>query len=417
MTVAQDILSHLEQELPWQRELYVDLHQNPELSFQEHRTAGIIEEKLNAFGYQVQRIGGTGVVGILYNGEGSTVLSRADIDALPVTEATGLPYASTVRATDATGAEVGVMHACGHDMHVATLLGAAKLMADHKDKWQGTYIALFQPAEEVAGGALAMVHDGLVNRIPRPDVALSQHLINFETGRTGINPGPTLSAGDSIKITLFGRGSHGSMPHNSVDPAVLASAVVLRLQGIVSREVAPGTFAVVTVGSVQVGSKSNIITDHATLLVNVRAYDLDVRAKVLGAIERVVRGECAASGSPAEPTFEYYDQYPLTSNDPTVTETVHQALLEHYGEQLVFTSAPATASEDFSHIPNAFGTPYTYWTFGGTDSHTYQTAAAAGRVALDIPANHSPFFAPVIDPTLGTGTSNHVVAAAAYLAK
>lgn len=417
MTVAQEILAHLEQELPWQRELYVDLHQHPELSFQETRTAGIIEERLESFGFEVQRVGGTGVVGILRNGEGPTVLCRADTDALPVTEATGLPYASTVRTKDANGVEVGVMHACGHDMHITTLLGGAKLMADHQDKWHGTFIALFQPAEEVAGGANAMLHDGLVNRIPRPDVALAQHVINYESGYTGINEGPTLSAGDSIKITLWGRGSHGSMPHNSVDPAVLAASVVLRLQSVVSRELAPGTFAVVTVGSIQVGSKSNIITDHATLLLNVRTYDLDVRAHVLAAIERIVRGECQAAGSPAEPTFEYYDQFPLTLNDPTVTEHVHTALREHYGEQLVFTSKPATASEDFSNIPNAFGTPYTYWTFGGADPYSYQQALASGRVALDIPANHSPYFAPVMDPTIGTGTSNVVVAACAYLAQ
>ncbi|MET0872653.1 MAG: amidohydrolase, partial [Paeniglutamicibacter terrestris] len=234
--VDSAIFDSLDGQLEWQRELYKHFHRNPELGLQEHQTSARIETELAALGYVVQRIGGTGVVGILANGEGAVVLSRADIDALPVTEDTGLEYSSTVD---------GIMHACGHDMHMATLLGAAKVLADHREAWSGTHIALFQPAEETAAGAKAMVADGLVEKVPRPDVALAQHVMPVEAGLVGTTAGPILSAGDSLLITVHGRGAHGSMPHNSVDPVVLAASIVLKLQTIVSRETMPGQFAVV----------------------------------------------------------------------------------------------------------------------------------------------------------------------------
>lgn len=393
-------------QLSWQRDLYLHFHRNPELSLQEHETANRIERELSALGFAVQRIGGTGVVGVLENGNGKTVLARADIDALPVTEQTGLEYASTVE---------GVMHACAHDMHIASLLGAAKLLSDHRDAWSGTYIALFQPAEETAAGAKAMVDDGLVSKLPRPDVALAQHVMPTEAGIIGTTAGPVLSAGDSLKVTVFGRGAHGSMPHNSIDPVVLAASIVLRVQSIVSREVQPGKFAVVTVGALNAGTKSNIIPDRAELLLNLRTYDNAVRDLLIASIERIVRGECAAAGSPVEPTFEYYDQFPLTDNDATVSDTVTAAFVEHFGEQQVVHTDPYTASEDFSSIPNAFGVPYTYWTVGSTPSDKYRAAVADGTIASDIPANHSPFFAPAIDPTLETATRAAAVAALAYL--
>ena len=254
--------------------MYVHLHQNPELPLQEVETAGEITGRLESFGYDVHHIGG-GVVGILANGEGYTVLVRADIDGLPVTEATGLPYASTKTAVEATGATVGVMHACGHDVHITAGLGAAQLLAQARDAWSGTYIALFQPAEETAAGARAMVADGLVDRVPRPDVAFAQHVLAAPaSGEVATAAGPVLSAGDSIRITVFGKGSHGAMPHLGVDPVVLAASIVMRLQVIVAREVSPSEFGVVTVGSLQAGSKSNIIPDRAVLLVNVRTYDM-----------------------------------------------------------------------------------------------------------------------------------------------
>jgi amidohydrolase len=406
MTNANQILESLDQELVWQRELYRQLHRQPELSLQETNTAAQIEQQLTGFGFDVQRIGGTGVVGVLGNGAGATVLARADIDALPVTEATGLEYASTVP---------GVMHACGHDMHIASLLGAAKLMADGRSHWSGTYIALFQPAEETAAGSKAMVEDGLVSKVPRPDVAFAQHVMPAEAGTIGTTAGPVLSAGDSLKITVYGRGAHGSMPHLSVDPVVLAASIVLRLQTVVSRETQPGQFAVVTVGASNAGTKSNIIADRAELLLNLRTYDTELRTRIMASIERIVRGECAAAGSPQDPDFEYYDQFPLTSNDAATTQRVTAAFVDHFGDTAVYQTTPVTASEDFSRIPDAFGVPYTYWTVGSVPSEKYRQAVANGSVSTDIPANHSPFFAPAIDPTLGVATAAHVVAAVTYL--
>ena len=405
---ASTIIDQVEGQLDWQRELYQHFHRHPELSLQEHQTAERIERELSELGLEPLRIGGTGVVAVLENGEGATVLARADIDALPVAEDTGLDYASE---------NPGVMHACGHDVHITALLGAVRLLQQNREAWSGTYIALFQPAEENAAGAQAMVDDGLVTQVPRPDVALSQHVMATEAGKIGTTAGPVLSAGDSLKITVFGRGAHGSMPHNSVDPVVLAASIVLRLQTIVSREVQPGTFAVVTVGASNAGSKSNIIPDRAELLLNLRTYSTEVREQLIAAIERIVRGECQAAGSPQEPTFEYYDQFPLTDNDDDVTHRVTEAFTEAFGADRVYQTDPYTASEDFSRLPDAFGTPYTYWTVGSVDPETYRSAVEKGTVGQDIPANHSPFFAPLMDPSLTTGTQAHLVAALAYLQK
>ncbi len=417
-SAIDSVLAELPATAAWQEPLYKDLHKNPELSFQESRTAKLAASKLRDLGYEViEGIGGTGVVGILRNGDGKTVLARADMDALPVRENTGVPYASTATATDAAGNTVAVSHACGHDMHVTWLLGAAELMAKGRNSWGGNLIALFQPAEEVAGGAQAMIDDGLKDRIPKPDVAFAQHVLAFPAGKIGMHAGPVLSAGDSIRITLYGKGAHGSMPHNSVDPVVLAAMVVLRLQTIVSRETKPGEFAVLTVGSSVAGSKSNIIPDKAVLLANLRTYDAGVRQRMIESIERMVRAECEASGSPRPPEFEYFDQYPLTKNDAEVTQTVTDAFRSHFGPDLVFDLGQVTASEDFSRIPDAFGVPYTFWGLGGTDPQKYREAAEAGRIEQDIPVNHSQFFAPVIEPTLSNGTKAITVAALTYLAK
>ncbi len=407
MNSCETVLAGLEAEFGWIRDTYIDLHRHPELSLEEQRTSKLVEGKLAAFGYAVTRVGGTGVVGILANGDGPAVLARADTDALPVTEATGLPYASAVG---------GVMHACGHDLHVAALLGAAKLMADARTAWSGTYIALFQPGEEIGAGSQAMLDDGLVAKVPRPDVAFAQHVMPIPAGMVATKAGPVLSAADSLMITVYGKGAHGSMPHMSVDPVVLASSIVLRLQSIVSRETKPGDFAVVTVGSLTAGATANTIPDRATLLLNIRTYDTQVRASVLAAIERIVKGECSAAGSPQDPDFEYYDQFPLTSNDAAVTEKVRAAFLDRFGADSVRQAIPQTASEDFSRIPDAFGVPYTFWLLGGVDPETYRAAVERGTVARDIPANHSPLFAPVIDPTLSLGVQTHVAAALSYLA-
>lgn len=406
MTAVDAVLEGIETAMESVRRAYTEFHRHPELSLQEIETSALIEDRLAELGYAVTRIGGTGVVGVLANGEGRTVLARADIDALPVTEATGLPYASTVD---------GVMHACGHDVHAATLLGAAQLMAGARDAWSGTYIALFQPGEEVGAGSKAMVDDGLTAKVPRPDVAFAQHVMPLPAGTLATTAGPVLSAADSIKVTVYGKGAHGSMPHMSVDPVVLAAAIVLRLQTVVSRETAPDEFAVVTVGASNAGTTSNIIPDRATLLLNIRTYDDALRTRVIAAIERIVRGECAAAGSPREPDFEFYDQYPLTTNDPEVTARVTDAFGRHFADGVVVPAARQTASEDFSRIPDAFDVPYSYWLLGGADPAAYRSAAEKGTIAQDIPANHSPFFAPVLDPTLSLGVQAHVVAALSYL--
>ncbi|WP_029260190.1 MULTISPECIES: amidohydrolase [unclassified Microbacterium] len=402
MTSADRVLVELDAIRDWQELIYLDLHRHPELSSHEERTVGVTAHHLDGFGYDVHHIGG-GVVGVLANGDGPRVLLRADMDALPVTEQTGLPYASTVTAQDGDGNAVGVMHACGHDIHVAALLGAARLMAERQNAWNGSLIVVFQPAEETAAGAQAMIDAGLLDAIPRPDVALAQHVLGIETGTIAVVAGPSLACADSIRIMIHGQGSHGAMPNLGVDPVIVAAAVIQRLQSIVSRELPPGERAVVTVGAVHAGSKSNVISDHAELLVNTRAYSSDIRDQIVAAIERIVRAECAASACPREPEFEYYDQFPLTDNDPATTQRVANAMRLRLGDTRVGALTPLAASEDFSRIPEAFGIPYTYWGLGGFPS---------GVVA---PPNHSPLFAPQMQPTLRTGTEALVTAALAYL--
>ncbi|WP_243788357.1 amidohydrolase [Saccharopolyspora gloriosae] len=396
----------------WLEDFYQDLHRHPELSHQEHRTASKVAERLGEWDFEVRTgVGGTGVVGVLRNGPGPTVLLRADMDALPVREATGLRYASTV-TTDGDS-PTPVMHACGHDVHVTCLLGAAQLLAAGTGHWSGTAIALFQPAEETADGARGMVEDGLRSIIPAPDVALAQHVLPLPAGRVATGSGPVLAAADSMRITVHGSGGHGSMPHTTVDPVVVAAMIVVRLQTVVAREVPPGEPVVLTVGSVQAGTKSNVIPDTAVIELNVRTYGEQVRTQVLDAIDRIVRAECVASRCPKEPEFEVFGSFPVTENDHEVTERVTGALQEHFDD--VGEMGRWTASEDFGDLPAAFDAPSTYWALGGVDPEGYERAARQGRVAQDIPANHSAKFAPVPQPTLDAGTRGLVVAALAYL--
>ncbi|GAB3436946.1 M20 family metallopeptidase [Phycicoccus ginsengisoli] len=412
---ATVVLTDLPTVRAWQEDFYRELHSHPELSHQEHRTADAVAGRLRDAGFEVtEHVGGTGVVGVLRNGDGASVLLRADMDALPVREATGLPYASTVTGTDATGAEVPVMHACGHDVHVTCLLGAATLMASHRDAWSGTLVTVFQPAEELGDGARRMVEDSLVEVVGTVDVALAQHVLPGVAGSVGTRSGPVLSAADSMRITVHGRGAHGSMPQASVDPVVLAAMIVIRLQTVVSREVAPTQTAVLTVGSIHAGTKSNVIGDSAVLELNVRTYDDATRTTVLDAVRRIVVAECQASGSPKDPEFELFDRFPATTNDAAVTRRVNDAFVAHFGSR-AGELALQSASEDFSDIPTALGVPYAYWGIGGTDPAAYRAAEQAGRVSQDIPVNHSPAFAPVVQPTLDTGTEALVVAALAWL--
>ena len=409
------VLAGLDGVRDWQEELYRDLHAHPELSHQEHRTAALAAQRLRDSGCEVHEgVGGTGVVAVLRNGDGPVVLLRADMDALPVREATGLAYASPVSATSADGAQVPVMHACGHDVHVTCLLGAVDLLAQGHAQWRGTLVAVFQPAEEVGDGARGMVEDGLAAIVGPVDVALGQHVLPFPAGRVATRPGPTLAAADSMRVTVHGRGAHGSMPQAAVDPVVLAAMIVVRLQTVVSRELRPGDPAVLTVGSIQAGTKSNVIPEVATILLNVRSYGAATRSAILAAVERIVRAECEASGCPAPPELELFDRFPVTDNDPAVTERVAAAFADHFGYRA--QELPVlTASEDFSDIPTTLGVPYTYWGVGGADPVAYERAEVAGRVSQDVPVNHSATYAPVLQPTLDTGTSALVVAALAWL--
>jgi amidohydrolase len=264
--------------------IYMDMHRNPELSMQEVRTAKIAADFVESLGFQVTReVGGTGVVAVLRNGTGPTVMLRADMDALPMQEKTGLPYASTVSAKDEDGSAVGVAHSCGHDMHVTWLLGAARVLARNRAAWAGTVMLVFQPGEETAQGAASMVRDWGDGRFPRPDIILGQHVMVGAAGTVNFRPGVALSAGDSMKIKLFGRGSHGSQPQTSIDPVIMAAATTLRLQTIVSREVAPSEPAVLTIGSLQAGTKENIIPDDATIKLNMRTFSDDTREYMLKA--------------------------------------------------------------------------------------------------------------------------------------
>lgn len=405
---SMDLLAHL-------RHVYEDVHAHPELSMQEHRTAGIAAGWLRQQGYEVtEGVGGTGVVGLLRNGDGRTVLLRADMDALPVKEATGLPYASKATGVDRFGQKVPVAHACGHDMHVAWLMGASQILAANRDTWKGTAMIVFQPGEETSQGARSMIADGMVDRFPKPDVTLAQHVMPLPAGKIGHRTGTILTSGDSWEITLYGRGAHGSMPQMSIDPVVMAAATVMRLQTIVAREVAMTDGAVVTVGALQAGTTENVIPDRAVLRLNIRTYDPRVRERVLGSVRRIVEAEAHASGSPKPPKIDVISEYPLTVNDESATHRVMDAFDHRFGSDALQEIAPGSASEDFGRFGLAWKVPSVFWFVGGTDPKTYQAAEASGTVS-QIPVNHSPSFAPVEDPTLRMGVEAMVTAAGAWL--
>jgi hippurate hydrolase len=414
-TSSDAVLGKLDELLPDLEALYKDVHSHPELSMEETRTAGIAADRLKAAGYAVTTgVGKTGVVGLLQNGDGPTVMLRADMDALPVQEATGLPYASNGTATDREGRTVPVGHMCGHDMHVTWLAGATRLLANARTTWRGTLMAVFQPAEETAEGAQAMIDDGLLKRFPKPDVVLGQHVMVGPAGTVAGRQGAITSAADSLQIRLFGRGAHGSMPQASIDPVVMAAATVMRLQTIVSREVAAAEAAVVTVGVLQAGTKENVIPDEALIKLNVRTFDAGVRTRVLAAIERIVNAEAEASCAPRKPEITTLDQYPLNVNDPDASRRVVEAFRGPFGAERVRETGPAPASEDFGSFGSQWHVPSVFWFVGGTDPGVYAKAQAANRLN-DLPVNHSPKFAPVLHPTLRTGVEALIVAARAWL--
>ncbi|MFI0941576.1 amidohydrolase [Streptomyces sp. NPDC021020] len=397
--------------LPDLEALYEDLHRHPELSGQERRTAAKAARSLAAAGYAVtEGVGGTGVVGVLRNGPGPVVMLRADMDALPVRENTGLPYASEVFATGPDGESVPVAHACGHDMHVAALAGAAALLARLRERWSGTVLAVFQPAEELMSGARAMVEDGLFERFPKPSIVLGQHVGPLPAGFLGHREGPVMAGADVADVRLFGRGGHGSRPEATVDPVLMAASIVVRLQGIVAREVPAAETAVVTVGRLQAGTKENIIPDTAQLGISVRSYTPQVRRLVVDAVERIVHAEAAASGAPRPPEITWAPGAPVLVSEPGATRAVAADLAAHFGADRMLPLPPIAASEDVGLFGAAAGVPTVLWFWGGTDAAATLAAFQEGRMD-QMPSNHSPEFAPVIQPTLTTGVEALAVAA------
>jgi len=405
--------SFIDKLLPELEEIYKDIHRNPELSMQEFRTAKIAADYLTKYQYEVSTgIGVTGVVGLMKNGEGPVVMLRADMDALPIAEATGLPYSSTKVARDEEGIEVGVSHVCGHDLHVTWLMGAARLFSEHKDQWKGTLMAVFQPGEEVGRGAQGMIDDGMMDRFPKPDIILGQHVMVGEAGTVRHRSGAILSAGNSLKVKLFGRGAHGSQPQTSIDPVIMAAATTMRLQTIISREIAPIENAVLTIGALQAGTKENIIPEDATIKLNIRTFDDGVKDHILSAVKRICCAECTASNAPRDPEFTTIDSYPMTVNDAVSTAKVAKAFDAQFGDKS-YESQPASASEDFSVFGTSWKVPYVFWFVGGTDPKTYLDAIK-NNLLNSIPSNHSPKFAPVINPTLKTGLQAMMTAAVAW---
>ena len=403
---TQALPKEVENVYPEAHALYVDLHQNPELSAHETQTATKIAAHLRNLGYAVtEHVGGTGVVAILKNGSGPTVMLRTELDALPVEEKTGLLYASKVRTKDDSGRDVPVMHACGHDLHMASLVATATIMAHSKETWHGTLMLVGQPAEETIGGAERMIKDGLFTRFPKPDVAVAMHVGNvLPAGKVGITPGIYDTNSDSVRITIYGKGGHGSAPHTAVDPIVIAARTILALQTIPSREVKPGEMAVVTVGYIHSGNKNNIIPDQAEMALTVRTYKAEIRKQVLDAISRIAKAEAQAGNAPREPLIERYEGTDAVYNDPALAERLRGVLEGALGKDNIVTEEPHTASEDFSYFVEQ-GIPGFYFSLGGADPREYAEAKAAGT---NLPSNHSPLFAPDVDPAMHTGIEAEV---------
>ena len=386
--------------------LYLDLHQSPELSGHETQTAAKLAARLRALGYDVtEHVGGTGVVAILKNGAGPTVMLRTELDALPVEEKTGLPYASKVHTKDNSGRDVPVMHACGHDLHMSSLLATAAILAHSKETWHGTLLLIGQPAEETITGARMMLDDGFLTRFPKPDVGLALHVGNEQpAGKVGVGAGYRYASADSLRITIFGKGGHGAKPETTIDPVVIAARTIVALQTIVAREVKPGEPAVVTVGYVQAGTKNNIIPDQAEIGLTVRTYNPEIRKQILAAIARITKAEAEAAGAQREPSIEHYERTDAVYNDPALAERLQGVLVKVLGKDNVVPAAPLMVSEDYSYFVEA-GIPSFYFTLGGADPQKYAQAKVTGEI---LPSNHSSLFAPDVDPALRTGIAAEV---------
>jgi hippurate hydrolase len=397
-------LAGLDEIYPKLDALYLDLHRNPELSMKEDKTSARLAAELKSLGYQVTTgVGGTGVVGVLKNGAGPTVLLRTELDGLPIEEKTGLPYASTVKTVDLAGKTQPAMHACGHDIHMAGWTGAAALLARHKNLWRGTVVMIGQPGEEIVQGARAMIADGLFKRFPKPDFALAVHDSSDEpAGKVLIVPGFGMASVDSVDVTIFGRGGHGARPHKSVDPVVIAARTVLSLQTLVSREKDPLEPAVITVGSIHGGTKHNIIPDEVKLQITVRTYNPAVRKQMLEGIARIAKAEAAAASAPREPEVKTAEPQDATYNDPALARRLETALAARLGKANVAEGKPDMVAEDFGEFGKAAGVPSVLIRIGAVEPSKHAAAAAAGT---PLPSLHSATFVPDRERTIRTATS------------
>jgi len=404
---ADDLNKAIADDLPSLMEIYRDLHSHPELSGEEVRTAAKLAAEARRLGFDVtEKVGGTGVVAVMKNGEGPTVLLRADMDGLPLEEKTGLPFASTVKAKTRQGNETYVMHACGHDTHMTGWVATARQLAARKDEWSGTLVMILQPAEETGEGALAMLEDGLYTRFPKPDYALAFHdAAGAPAGYIGYAPGFALANVDSVDIRVKGIGGHGAYPHTTKDPIVLASRIVGALQTLVSRETDPQDPAVVTVGSFQAGSKHNIISDEALLLLTVRSYGDETRAKLLDGIKRIARGEAITAGIPEDRmpvvSLREAEFTPATYNSPEFSVEMAELFASRFGQERVVQSKPVMGGEDFSRYRRADENikSMIFWV-GGVPMAEYQAAQTDGT---KLPSLHSPFWAPDAEKVIKTG--------------
>ncbi|KAJ5759505.1 hypothetical protein N7520_006661 [Penicillium odoratum] len=410
----EDLLKKYQPDLKQFEQIYRHIHANPELSGQEKQTAKLASKHLQALGFEVHcNIGGHGVAAILQNGPGPKILLRADMDALPLEEKTGLPYASTRTVKDIQGNIKPVMHACGHDTHVTSLMAASTLLHAAREHWSGTLICIFQPAEEQGDGARTMLDDGLYEKIPKPDLVLAQHVTRMRAGSVNLRAGRLLTAADSIEVRVFGRGGHGSAPQTTVDPVVIGASIVVKLQTIVSREVTPGELAVVSCGSIHAGNSANVIPDHLDLQISVRTFNGEVRKRVLDAIRRIVEAECVAGGAVEKPLVKVVSSCPSTINDGESVRALRETFGSYFQDRVVDMERPS-ASEDFSLLATEVGAPYVMWMFGGIDEKTWDDAVEKGTIN-ELPSNHSPFFAPVIKPTLQTGMDAMALGALTFL--
>ena len=409
MPVSADTLKEaIAKDMPSLMEIYRDLHQNPELSFQEFRTSKKLAEEARRLGFEVtEKVGQTGVVAVMKNGDGPTVMLRADMDGLPVDEQTGLPFASKARGVSKAGVETGIMHACGHDTHMTGWVAAARQLVANKDKWSGTLVMILQPAEELGAGAKAMLADGLYTRFPKPDYVLAFHdAAQFPAGMIGYSPGFALANVDSVDITVKGIGGHGAYPHTTKDPIVIAARIVTSLQTLVSRELNPQDAAVVTVGSIHAGAKHNIIPDEAKMLLTVRSYSDETRKMLLDGIKRISKAEALAAGMPEDQLPEVFvneeEFTPATYNSPELAEQMAALFRQRFGEKSVMKTPPVMGGEDFSQFYRADREnvkTLIFWV-GGVPQDEFDKSQKDGTA---LPSLHSPFWAPDAEKVIAVG--------------